>query len=65
VSAPAADARLLRTGFILEWVTLAWNVVGVLVLAWLAITSSSTPAAASVARSRGSVSIRPVAGSTR
>ena len=34
--------RLLRTGFVLEWITLAWNVVGVVVLAFLAITSAST-----------------------
>ncbi|SFR72735.1 Cation efflux family protein [Microbacterium azadirachtae] len=34
--------RLLRTGFVLEWITLAWNVVGVLILAFLATTSAST-----------------------
>lgn len=34
--------RLLRHGFVLEWITLAWNVVGVIVLAVLAISSSST-----------------------
>jgi divalent metal cation (Fe/Co/Zn/Cd) transporter len=34
--------RLLRTGFVLEWITLAWNVVGVVILAFLAITSAST-----------------------
>lgn len=34
--------RLLRRGFVLEWITLAWNVLGVLVLAVLAISSSST-----------------------
>ena len=28
-------------GFQLEWITLGWNVVGVVVLAWLAITASS------------------------
>lgn len=38
----AADrARLLRRGFTLEWFTLAWNVVGVIILAALAVTSSS------------------------
>jgi len=36
-----AHARLLRTGFVLEGITLAWNVVGVVVLAVLAITSGS------------------------
>jgi divalent metal cation (Fe/Co/Zn/Cd) transporter len=35
-------SRLLRAGFALEWVTLAWNVVGVVILGWLAIVSSST-----------------------
>jgi divalent metal cation (Fe/Co/Zn/Cd) transporter len=34
-------ARLLRRGFVLEWITLAWNVVGVVVLAVLAIRSGS------------------------
>jgi divalent metal cation (Fe/Co/Zn/Cd) transporter len=34
-------AILLRRGFRLEWITLGWNVVGVVVLAWLAITASS------------------------
>lgn len=33
--------RLLRLGFMLEWITLAWNVVGVVVLAVLAVSSSS------------------------
>lgn len=38
----APDRRaLLRTGFALEWITLAWNVVGVAVLAVLAVTSAS------------------------
>lgn len=39
----ATDHRtvLLRRGFRLEWITLGWNVVGVVVLAWLAITASS------------------------
>jgi divalent metal cation (Fe/Co/Zn/Cd) transporter len=35
-------ARLLHTGFLLEWITLAWNVIGVAVLAHAAIASSST-----------------------
>lgn len=33
--------HLLRRGFALEWITLAWNVVGVIVLAILAVTSAS------------------------
>lgn len=37
-----ARARLLRTGFVLEWITLSWNVIGVVILAFLAIASSST-----------------------
>lgn len=38
----APDKRaLLRTGFTLEWITLAWNVVGVIVLAVLAVSSAS------------------------
>ncbi|WP_374007015.1 cation transporter [Leifsonia sp. LS-T14] len=38
----APDRRaLLRTGFILEWITLGWNVVGVVVLAVLAVSSAS------------------------
>lgn len=37
---PAAQ-HLLRRGFALEWITLAWNVVGVIVLAFLAVTSAS------------------------
>ncbi|WP_158866840.1 cation transporter [Leifsonia sp. AG29] len=32
---------LLRTGFTLEWITLTWNIVGVIVLAVLALSSSS------------------------
>jgi divalent metal cation (Fe/Co/Zn/Cd) transporter len=32
---------LVRTGFTLEWITLAWNVVGVIVLAVLAVSSAS------------------------
>ncbi|WP_288467526.1 cation transporter [uncultured Curtobacterium sp.] len=39
-SAPAAE-RLLRRGRSLEWVTLLWNVVAVLVLAVLALTTTS------------------------
>lgn len=35
-------ARLLRTGFVLERTTLGWNVVAVVVLAWLAVRSTST-----------------------
>lgn len=42
MTAAAPDRRaLLRTGFALEWITLAWNVVGVVVLAVLAVTSAS------------------------
>jgi divalent metal cation (Fe/Co/Zn/Cd) transporter len=38
----ASDAgRLLRRGRTLEWITLGWNVVGVIVLATLAVTASS------------------------
>ena len=36
-----ADTALLRRGFQLEWFTLAWNVVGVCVLAILALSASS------------------------
>jgi divalent metal cation (Fe/Co/Zn/Cd) transporter len=35
-------SRLRRRGFVLEWVTLSWNVVGVIVLAVLAVSASST-----------------------
>ena len=35
------DIRLLRRGRALEWITLWWNIVGVLILAFLAITASS------------------------
>lgn len=35
-------SRLRRRGFALEWVTLSWNVVGVIVLAVLALSTSST-----------------------
>jgi divalent metal cation (Fe/Co/Zn/Cd) transporter len=41
VTPTAARAALLRRGFVLEYVTLGWNVVGVGVLAWAAITSRS------------------------
>jgi divalent metal cation (Fe/Co/Zn/Cd) transporter len=34
--------RLRRRGFVLEWITLSWNVVGVIVLAVLAISAAST-----------------------
>jgi divalent metal cation (Fe/Co/Zn/Cd) transporter len=34
-------ATTLRRGFQLEWITLGWNVVGVIVLAYLAINASS------------------------
>lgn len=37
-----ARDRLLRAGFVLEWITLGWNVVGVAVLAALAVRASST-----------------------
>lgn len=39
--APDRRHALLRTGFTLEWITLGWNVVGVVVLAVLAATSAS------------------------
>ncbi len=32
---------LLRTGFTLEWITLTWNIAGVIMLGLLAVTSSS------------------------
>ena len=38
---PATHARSLRRGFQLEWTTLGWNVVGVVVLVYLAVTASS------------------------
>jgi divalent metal cation (Fe/Co/Zn/Cd) transporter len=43
MAAPSPDSSLvlLRRGRILEWVTLAWNIVGVAALAVLAITASS------------------------
>ena len=39
--APTPHAQLLRRGRMLEWITLAWNIVGVVVLAILAFTASS------------------------
>ncbi len=40
--APSADsARLLRRGFALEWTTLAWNVVGIVVLTFAAVAARS------------------------
>lgn len=38
---PSRRAGPLRRGFQLEWITLGWNVVGVIVLAYLAIRASS------------------------
>ena len=38
----ASPARLLRTGIVLECITLGWNVAGVVILAFLALASSST-----------------------
>ncbi len=35
-------SRLRRRGLVLEWITLAWNVVGVIILAYLAISTAST-----------------------
>jgi divalent metal cation (Fe/Co/Zn/Cd) transporter len=40
-TAPLDRARLLRRGFILEWITLGWNAIGILVLAIAAIAASS------------------------
>jgi divalent metal cation (Fe/Co/Zn/Cd) transporter len=34
-------ASLLRRGFALEWATLAWNVVGIVVLTWAALAARS------------------------
>ncbi len=42
---PAREATLRRRGFVLEGVTLAWNVVGVVILAVIAITTASVAAA--------------------
>jgi divalent metal cation (Fe/Co/Zn/Cd) transporter len=39
--APALRARLLRRGFVLEYVTLGWNVAGVVILAAAAVTARS------------------------
>jgi divalent metal cation (Fe/Co/Zn/Cd) transporter len=39
--APVPESRLLRRGRVLEWVTLTWNVAGVIVLAVLALRASS------------------------
>jgi hypothetical protein len=35
------SARLLRRGFMLEYVTLGWNVAGIIVLAVAAVTARS------------------------
>nr|WTB31870.1 cation transporter [Streptomyces sp. NBC_00830] len=40
-AASADTARLLRRGFALEWTTLAWNVIGIVVLAFAAIAARS------------------------
>lgn len=40
-TAEASAATLLRRGRLLEWLTLCWNIVGVVVLAVLAVISSS------------------------
>lgn len=37
----ADDPELVRRGFALEWTTLGWNVVGIVVLAYSAITARS------------------------
>ncbi|MBC7597296.1 MAG: cation transporter [Kineosporiaceae bacterium] len=45
MTSPTAVVRvriLRRRGFVLEWVTLGWNIVGVVVLAVLAVSASST-----------------------
>ena len=39
--ATAHHAAWLRRGFHLEWITLSWNIAGVVILAYLAITTSS------------------------
>src|SRR5579862_5801159 len=36
-----ARARLLRRGFVLEYVTLSWNVAGIIVLAFAAVAARS------------------------
>jgi hypothetical protein len=38
----AARSALLRQGFVLEWVTLAWNVAGILVLGAAYLGAAST-----------------------
>ncbi|GGN94253.1 hypothetical protein GCM10011579_093560 [Streptomyces albiflavescens] len=43
-NSPAASVgtdRLLRRGFALEWATLAWNVIGIVVLAFAAVAARS------------------------
>lgn len=40
-SEPDPGGALLRRGKVLEWITLGWNIVGVIVLAVLAVTASS------------------------
>ncbi len=40
-ASPAPCGRLLRRGLILEYLTLSWNVVGVVVLAFAAVASAS------------------------
>ena len=40
-SADQARARLLRRGFALEYATLAWNVAGIIVLAFAAVAARS------------------------
>lgn len=40
-AAPADTTRLLRRGFVLEWITLAWNVIGIVVLALAAVAARS------------------------
>jgi divalent metal cation (Fe/Co/Zn/Cd) transporter len=39
--ATANNTAWLRRGFQLEWITLSWNIIGVIILAYLAITTSS------------------------
>lgn len=42
---PDADRQmLLRRGFALEWATLGWNVVGIIVLALAALAAPAKPA---------------------
>lgn len=47
VTDEAARRCLLRRGFVLEYITLGWNVVGILVLAVAAITAQSVALAGS------------------